>query len=356
VIVRWVRRFWKLRDAKNLVFADSGVAAGRDIRDSNITINQSDNTEVLKQGKETQDLMRQLLAHGLPQTMPGTERRVGLAIGEIARGAEQDNRLQSALDLLRESKIAEAAQILRNVAEDRAARIASDRKEAAAAYRHLGAIAGLGNPKDALEAYRKTIEFDPDDADSLLWTGWLEKDRGQLDDANGHFRRVITLSGTNEQAWTRHWAMLGLGDVQMQRGNLAAALSSYQASRAIAARLAEADPDNAGWQRDLSVSHDKIGDVQTAQGNLAAALSSYQASLAIRQRLAEADPDNAGWQRDLALSFGRVAIIESKQGARGSALSQFRKGRNIIARLMRQSPENATLPEDLAWFDNQIEA
>jgi hypothetical protein len=33
---------------------------------------------------------------------------------------------------------------------------------------------------------------------------------------------------------------------------------------------------NAGWQRDLSVSHNKIGDVQRAQGDLAAALTSYR--------------------------------------------------------------------------------
>jgi tetratricopeptide (TPR) repeat protein len=90
--------------------------------------------------------------------------------------------------------------------------------------------------------------------------------------------------------------------VQRAQGDLAAALRSYQASHDIFARLAEADPGNAGWQRDLSVSHNKIGDVQRAQGDLAAALRSYQASLAIRERLAEADPGNAGWQRDLALS------------------------------------------------------
>jgi hypothetical protein len=41
-------------------------------------------------------------------------------------------------------------------------------------------------------------------------------------------------------------------------------------------RLAKADPGNAGWQRDLSVSHEKIGDVQVEQGDLAAALASYQ--------------------------------------------------------------------------------
>jgi hypothetical protein len=41
-------------------------------------------------------------------------------------------------------------------------------------------------------------------------------------------------------------------------------------------RLAEADPGNAGWQRDLSVSQDRIGDVQVEQGDLAAALTSYR--------------------------------------------------------------------------------
>ena len=73
-----------------------------------------------------------------------------------------------------------------------------------------------------------------------------------------------------------------IGDVLRAQGNLTAALDAYNASLAIAERLAEADPGNAGWQRDLSVSHNKI--VATcirAQGNLTAALDAYNASLAI---------------------------------------------------------------------------
>ena len=49
-------------------------------------------------------------------------------------------------------------------------------------------------------------------------------------------------------------------------------LRSFQASLAIRDRLAKADPNNAGWQRDLSVSYDKVGDVLVAQGNLPEAL------------------------------------------------------------------------------------
>ena len=41
--------------------------------------------------------------------------------------------------------------------------------------------------------------------------------------------------------------------------------------------------------------------MQQVQGDLAAALTSYQADLAIAERLTKTDPGNAEWQRDLAL-------------------------------------------------------
>jgi tetratricopeptide (TPR) repeat protein len=100
-----------------------------------------------------------------------------------------------------------------------------------------------------------------------------------------------------------------MGDVLRAQGDLSAALSAYRASLAISERLAAADPGNAGWQRDLSVSQDNLGDVLSAQGDLSAALSTYRASLAIRERLAAADPGNAGWQRDLAVSHYKLAMF-----------------------------------------------
>ena len=39
------------------------------------------------------------------------------------------------------------------------------------------------------------------------------------------------------------------------------------------------------------------------QGNLPEALKAYRDSLAIAERLAQADPGNAGWQRDLSVSL-----------------------------------------------------
>ncbi len=83
-------------------------------------------------------------------------------------------------------------------------------------------------------------------------------------------------------------------------------------------------PGNAGWQRDLSVSHNKIGDVQVAQGDLPAALTSFQASLASVERLAEADPGNAGWQRDLSVSHDRIGDVQVAQGDLPAALTSYR--------------------------------
>lgn len=68
-------------------------------------------------------------------------------------------------------------------------------------------------------------------------------------------------------------------------------LGSYQDGLAIGERLAAADPGNTGWQRDLSVSHEKIGDVEEARGDIGAAVSAYERSLPIARSLADRFPD-----------------------------------------------------------------
>jgi hypothetical protein len=75
-------------------------------------------------------------------------------------------------------------------------------------------------------------------------------------------------------------------------------------------RLADADPGNAGWQRDLSVSHEKIGNVAVSAGDFAAARSAYETSLAISSRLAALDPSNAQWRNDLQWLRQRLDDLE----------------------------------------------
>ena len=95
------------------------------------------------------------------------------------------------------------------------------------------------------------------------------------------------------------------------QGNLAEALKSFRASHDIFGRLAQANPGNAGWQRDLLVSFNKIGDVLKAQGNLPEALKSYCDRHAIADRLAQSDPGNADGS---AVWRCHMPILRSRSG------------------------------------------
>jgi tetratricopeptide (TPR) repeat protein len=92
------------------------------------------------------------------------------------------------------------------------------------------------------------------------------------------------------------------------------------------AQLAKADPNNAGWQFNLGISHERISDVLKAQGDLAAALKEYEARRAIIERLAKAEPNNAGWQHHLSVSSERVGDVLVAQGNLADALKSFRDG------------------------------
>jgi tetratricopeptide (TPR) repeat protein len=316
----------------------------------NVTITYNRMSEEEKEAfakQITDKLLAAMKGSGPPQVGLNGERRVSEAVTAIAKGAsEGDPRLQQAFSLLAAGNVAQATPLLQAVAEEKTARIRQDSEEAATAYRNLGAIAGLRDPTKALNAYAKAAALDPDDVESLFWAGYLEVDHGELSSAETRLKRVLTL--TPEQDWHHYWSQLRLGDIEVQRGNLPAALKSYRDGQAIAERLAKADPANAGWQRDLSVSFNKVGDVLVAQGNLAEALKSYRDGLAIAERLAKADPGNAGWQYDLGISNERIGDVLVAQGNLAEALNSYRAKFAIIERLAKADPANAGWQRDLS--------
>ena len=270
-------------------------------------------------------LVNQLLgANPARAAAPGEAESLTKAITSLAANAGSDARQAQALALIKEGKTAEAATLLEAVAKDAESAVTRDRKQAAEAYRTLGSIAGLADPKKAREAYAAAARLDPDDVEGMYWYGSFEQDAGDLSQAETAYRRVVALGRPGRDDWALYWSGLGLGDVQVQHGDLTAARSTYDQAAATADRLAKADPGNAGWQRDLSVSYDRVGDVLVAQGNLPEALKAYRDSLAIRDRLAKADPGNAGWQRDLSVSYDRVGDVLVAQGNLPEALKAYR--------------------------------
>jgi hypothetical protein len=118
-----------------------------------------------------------------------------------------------------------------------------------------------------------------------------------------------------EHAWTVVAELRA--DAFLQAGDLSAATRQFRAMQVQVQARAAADPANTEWQRDLSVSHDRLGDVATAAGDLAAARTAYQASLDIFSRLVDLDPSNAQWRNDLRFTQQRINDL-SDTGSTGA--------------------------------------
>ena len=81
------------------------------------------------------------------------------------------------------------------------------------------------------------------------------------------------------------------------------------------------------------MSFNKLGDLATAQGNLPEAQRLFGESLRIAQRLAESDPANAAWQRDLWVSYWRVAKVLEQIGS-ADAMMYWRKARDTLTAMV----------------------
>jgi hypothetical protein len=100
-----------------------------------------------------------------------------------------------------------------------------------------------------------------------------------------------------------------------------------------------ADPGgNAGWQRDLSVSNERLGDICLAQGNLSAAIEQYRASLARMVPIRDADPSNMDLQRFTSVTYQKIGDVLVAQGNLPEALKSFRDDLAITEQLARRTP------------------
>jgi tetratricopeptide (TPR) repeat protein len=172
-------------------------------------------------------------------------------------------------------------------------------------------------------------------------------DLGRGSAAKPFFEREIKLAEESGDAGARARALIGLGDTATYLGDLGGAMAAYQRAFKIREGQVAQDPSNSEWQRDLSISFDKIGDLQSARGNLDAALKAFQDSLDIRERLSAQDPSNSEWQRDLSVSFERIGDLQSARGKLDAAHKAIQHSHDNRERLATQDPSNSQWQRDL---------
>ncbi len=87
------------------------------------------------------------------------------------------------------------------------------------------------------------------------------------------------------------------------------------------------------------MAHARVGDVLQAEEKLLEAQAAFAKNLAISQRLAEQDPSNAGWQRDLAIAFLRLARLKAESKNRSTALMLYKEVYQIYKTLVKMAPK-----------------
>ncbi len=145
-----------------------------------------------------------------------------------------------------------------------------------------------------------------------------------------------------------------VGDLYRALGQGEQARQFYLKDLAIAERLAQAEPDRADYQRDLSVSYNKVGDLYRALGQGEQARQSYLQSLAIAERLAQAEPERADYQRDLSVSYERVGDLYRALGQGEQARQSYLQSLAIRERLAQAEPDRADYQRDLSVSYNKV--
>ena len=196
--------------------------------------------------------------------------------------------------------------------------------------------------------------------------GCLDLDRSwrRLPDGRQHRASLGRLSAGQGRCGGRRSGTRPLGQPHQNRrragaqGEGGAALAAYRAGMAIRERLAAADPGNAGWQRDLSVSHERgLGRAWPSRERLAAADPGNAGGAATARAAPGRDghprapgrrrPGQRGWQRDLSVSHDRIGDVLVAQGEGGAALAAYGSGMAIAERLAAADPGNAEWQRDL---------
>jgi serine/threonine protein kinase/tetratricopeptide (TPR) repeat protein len=178
---------------------------------------------------------------------------------------------------------------------------------------------------------------------------------GDLEKALEVFRQSLDITrelaaGDSNAIWQRDYSISleRVGDVLAAQGKWTDALGNYQAAHSIRLKLLSQDPKNSMWQSDLFWTYQDIGDVKMAQNKAEEALHNYNESFAIAKRLTETDSTNGEWQSNLAVISEKRGEALAMQGRLAEALQNYHESFVIAKRLTETDPSNNEWQSSLA--------
>lgn len=234
-----------------------------------------------------------------------TQTVIDLSKGQGILGSrEQINAAMSALSKGETDKakklFSEAITIQKNHQED---------SKIARTYRNLGALAFLDDTQQALQAYRRATELDPDNAQGWNNLGHILRRVGELDEAIIAYKKVMTWGEKNKNKEVNTIAYSNLGNVYQERGEFDRAVEFYQQSLLIDEAL--------GRRAGMAVNYSYLGIIYRTRGELDKAVEFHQKALVINESI--------GSKGGMAINYGFLGLVYKTRGEFDKSLEFYHK-------------------------------
>ncbi|HHK41249.1 MAG TPA: tetratricopeptide repeat protein, partial [Planctomycetaceae bacterium] len=132
-------------------------------------------------------------------------------------------------------------------------------------------------------------------------------------------------------------------------GQTGEAISDLESSLQIVRALAQADPNNAQAQRDVTVILIGLGDVVWETEAYDHCRRYYVEALGIRQELLESQPNHPQALRDVALCYERIADADGVLGRTSASIDGFRRALEIRRKLQQIDPNDWNVRHSIAY-------
>ncbi len=229
------------------------------------------------------------------------------ALEEQRQKPEAPPGIKAALKQLAQGETGAAEAIFEQVLERKKGEAAP--KEAAAAARHIGALAYLHDTQKALSAYAQAVDLDPEDPDGWNRLGLLQRRLGDMEAAIQAFERVLALGNKVNDKVVVAAAYGNLGLVYFTRRKLEKAEEYHLKALAIEEEL--------GRKEGMASSYGNLGLVYRTRGDLAKAEEFHLKALALNEEL--------GRKKGMASDYGNLGNIHATRGDLMKAEEYYRK-------------------------------
>jgi tetratricopeptide (TPR) repeat protein len=140
-----------------------------------------------------------------------------------------------------------------------------------------------------------------------------------------------------------------LGQVQLDRGELDAAMEFFDESLLAAEALGQREQDNLARLFDLAQAHFWVGYVHWQSGDLGAAEESMQIYHEISEKLHTTRPGNEAYELELGYAYQTLASLSKRLGKLEAALEYSQRHIDISREVFERDSQNETSRKSLAY-------